>query len=292
MADRYGTGGMAAAMIDGKAKSALRAVVAGVLLMSLSGCLSLSGFGGEEDEAPDLGLHRAELAGGDVVVVAPQGYCIQRETLRSGATGGFALLASCETLTGYISGYDVEPVVMTIAAVPRHSEAPEPDAEEIAAALGDRKLLRRIHGDGLTIVQVEAPEGLTPEDDPRHWRAMMVLNGKMVGLAVYGPKGSAVTGEKGLTMLSWQAEQLREESPQMQPVYGPPAGAVPVIAAAVEPLPAVDPAIDAVPDPAADPLAAIRPVARPGTSDGMEDETTPPGRKRRGVKKIFADLFS
>ncbi len=288
MADRYGTGGMAAAMIDGKAKSALRAVVAGVLLMSLSGCLSLSGFGGEEDEAPDLGLHRAELAGGDVVVVAPQGYCIQRETLRSGATGGFALLASCETLTGYISGYDVEPAVMTIAAVPRHSEAPEPDAEEIAASLGDRKLLRRIHGDGLTIVQVEAPEGLTPEDDPRHWRAMMVLNGKMVGLAVYGPKGSAVTGEKGLTMLSWQAEQLREESPQMQPVYGPPAGVVPVIAAAVEPLPAVDTG----PDPAADPLAAIRPVARPGTSDGMEDDTPPPARKRRGVKKIFADLFS
>jgi hypothetical protein len=33
-------------------------------------------------------------------------------------------------------------------------------------------------------------------------------------------------------------------------------------------------------------------VARPGTADGMEDEMTSPGRKRRGVKKIFADLFS
>ncbi|MBR9652399.1 hypothetical protein [Thalassovita aquimarina] len=283
-------------MIDGTAKSALRVIALGVSLLSLSGCLSIAGLPDNAEEEPDLGLHRAELAGGDVVVVPPQGYCIEKETLRIRATGGFALLASCETLTGYVSGYDVEPLVLTVTAVPRQSEAPEPDAEEIAAALGDRTVLRRVHGDGLTIVQVMASEGLTPQDDPRHWRAMMVLNGKMVGLALYGPRGSAVTAEKGLTMLNWQAERLREESPQMPHAYGPLAGTDPVLAAgpaaAGDAAAKTGAAVISGPDIAADTLAPIRPGTRPGTWNGAEAGTAPGGRKRRGMKKIFADLFS
>ncbi|MDX1781923.1 MAG: hypothetical protein R3256_11455, partial [Thalassovita sp.] len=231
---------------------------------------------------------------GAVVIVPPQGYCIQRETLRGGGAGGFALLASCESLTGYISGYDVEPMVLTVTAVPRRSGAPEPDAEEIASALGDRKVMRRVHGDGLTIVQVMAPEGLTTEDDPRHWRAMMVLNGKMVGLALYGPRGGAVSGEKGLTMLSSQAESLREESPQMAPVSGP----VGVLAARPVIRPGRDaakPVLRAEPEgPAPTGLAVIRPVARPGSTspEGMDAADSDRTRKRAGLKKVFAGLFN
>ncbi len=253
----------------------MRVALACGLLGLLSGCLAPKPQD-DAEAAVTRGLHRAELAGGDIVIAPPQGYCIQKETLLSRATGGFALLASCETITGYVSGYDVDPMVLTITAVPRRSDAPEPDAEEIAAALGDRKVLRRLHGDGLTIVQVMATESLTPEDDPRHWRAMMVLNGKMVGLALYGPKGSAMSGEKGLTMLSWQAERLREESPLMVRGGGP------------------------VPD------ALLRPHVRPGTGidpdteakdaggemvDGTKPEPENDKAKGGGVKKLIAGLF-
>lgn len=252
-------------MTDGTEKSVLRPLYAGVAVLSLSGCLSLDPGAATEEAVPDFGLHRAELAGGDVVVVPPQGYCIQRETLRSRESGGFALLASCESLTGYVSGYDVEPMVMTVTAVPRRTDAPEPDAEEIAAALGEHKVLRRVHGDGLTVVQVQAPEGLTPRDDPRHWRAIMVLNGRMVGLALYGPRGSAATGEKGLTVLISQAESLREESPQNQPIH-------------------------------AEMVAAqVRPVARPAvgaSADGTKAERVPDTPQGHGLKKLLAGLFS
>ena len=285
---------MAKAMNDGKVRSVRHGFMALVLLLSLSGCLKLDGLRDDNEAEPDFGLHRAELAEGAVVVVPPQGYCIQRETLRDGGAGGFALLASCESLTGYISGYDVEPMVMTVTAVPRRSDAPEPDAEEIAAALGDRKVLRRMHGDGLTIVQVMAPEGLTSEDDPRHWRAMMVLNGKMVGLALYGPRGGAVSGEKGLTMLGSQAESLREESPQMARVDGP------VGISAVRPIArpgsgAAKPALRPAPDgPNPTGLAAIRPAARPGSAmqDGVKSEGPQGTLKHTGLKKAFAGLFN
>ncbi|QIZ80684.1 hypothetical protein [Thalassovita gelatinovora] len=253
----------------------MRIVWAWALLGLLSGCLA-PGPQDDAGAAVKTGLHRAELAGGDVVIVPPQGYCIQQETLHSRATGGFALLASCETITGYVSGYDVDPMVLTITAVPRRSEAAEPDVEEIAAALGDRKVLRRLHGDGLTIVQVMATESLTTEDDPRHWRAMMVLNGKMVGLALYGPKGSAMSGEKGLTMLSWQAERLREESPLMVRGGGPVPEAM--LRPHVRPGTGIEPGVGAA-DASAEPIERPKPEPENDTAKGG------------GVKKLIAGLF-
>lgn len=221
----------------------------------LSGCLSV---GPAENGPRDTVQHRAALAGGEVIVAAPQGYCVQKSSLKARKSGGFALVAACDQLTGFVSGYQVDPVVMTVSALPRIGNAPEPSASEVAKALGDRQVLRRLHGDGLTVVQVVDPEVPSVESDPRHWRGIMVINGYIVGLALYGAKDSPATGEKGLTQLMWLAERIREESPQRASVNSN-AAAQPSALALVA-LPS-----EGQPQGRRNANGILRPVARPGS---------------------------
>ena len=189
-------------------RSRFVAALIGVTLVS--GCLAP---GRAVEDTPTPTAQSAALAGGRVVVVPPQGYCIETESLQARKTGGFALLASCESLTGFVSGYNVEPAVFTVTSVERQSEVHEPNASEIAVALGGASVQRQIQGDGLTIVQVTNAEPVSQGGDTKHWRGIMMLNGQMVGLALYGAKGGPHAEEAGLNLLIWLAEQIREASP-------------------------------------------------------------------------------
>lgn len=260
----------------------LRGLIGLSLVTGLAACLST----GEQSVTRRSNvLDQAALAGGEVIVAAPQGYCIQKDSLKPRSSGGFALVASCEQLTGFVSGYQVEPVVMTVSAVPRASEAPEPDAAEIASALGDRKVLRRLHGDGLTVVQVQSVEALSAEADPTHWRGMMVINGYMVGLALYGPRDSAASREKGLTQMMWLAERIREESPQrlgeLPSLFSD--GSAPAFTDAT--------ALSGASGSQTYLRPVLRPVARPGTPVAMEEVTTAPEAAEKTGKPILGTLF-
>lgn len=208
----------------------------------LGGCLATPLEQGQADLGEPV-LQQASLVAGAVTVSAPQGYCIQRDSLQSGQRGGFALIASCSQLTGFASGYQVPPVVMTVTAVPHEGESVEPSGAEVAAALQGQQVLRHMNGDGLTLVQVKSPTPMIPESDVTHWRGIMVVNDYTVGLALYGAKGSADAGSRGQTQLMWLAERLRSQSPE---------GAVAVAGSG---------ALSG----GASTKAVLRPVARPGS---------------------------
>lgn len=225
----------------------LRYMLAGLAGFALTGCLATPLGQGQADLGEAV-MQRALLADGEVVVVPPQGYCIQRDSLKTSRRGGFALVASCAQLTGFMAGYTVAPVVMTVTAVERETDGPEPSGAEIAAALQGQQVLRQLHGDGLTVVQVTSDTPISAESDVTHWRGVMVVNGYTVGLALYGAKGSAEAGDRGLTQLMWLAEQLRSESPTRE-------RAVAAFAVSEVPLGAV----------ASDQGGPVRPKARPLT---------------------------
>jgi hypothetical protein len=159
-------------------------------------------------------LNHAVLAGGKVVVQGPRGYCVDPATLRRSFTGGFALIAACNTISGELSGADAEPVVMTVQAQPGLSRKDAPTAAELATALAPERALERVDGDGLSLVHMAGggDKGL-PQGDPRHWRGAMMINGYLVGLAVYAPKGSASAGKRGKRLILALAETLRAASP-------------------------------------------------------------------------------
>ena len=130
----------------------------------------------------------------------------------SDAGGRFALLASCESLTGQ-AGIAVDPAVMTVAVLPRAGTAAPPDAAAMARVLGPGVVRHAEDGDGITLVQVaNGGETVLPGGDPAHWRASMIINGHIVGLAAYGPKGGQVAGPGGRDLLRDLAEALRTAS--------------------------------------------------------------------------------
>jgi hypothetical protein len=77
---------------------------------------------------------RAVIAGGHVIVAGPEGYCIDGKSFSDKITGGFAMLASCASLTnGRVGGY-VDPVIMTVTVLPRKLRAEQPDAATLGAS--------------------------------------------------------------------------------------------------------------------------------------------------------------
>lgn len=202
---------------------AARFFVSWVLFLSLIGCSNDAGgakfgFSAPETRAATANksgaLQSASLANGRVVVRGPVGYCIDRKALKRGSTSGFALLAACDALSGDPDSHSVAPAIMTVQVLARGLNREQPSASDLTKALAPAKILSDEDGDGLTLVHVASGgnQGM-PSGDPRYWRGAMVINGHIVGLAVYGFKGGAISGTAGRASLIALAESLRQSSP-------------------------------------------------------------------------------
>ena len=210
----------------------LRATFAAVLIAGLAGCLGegsnggfANGFGllpaaaskpgsdstsAAADDGRDRALRQATLAGGRLGVRGPRGYCVDPATLRRGLIGGFALIASCNSLSGGWASPDVEPVVMTVQVQPALNRRQPPSVAAMAAALAPLQALRTVEEDGLSLVHMASGgDAVLPRGDPKHWRGAMMINGHLVGLAVYAPRGSVFAGTRGQRLIRTLAQGLR-----------------------------------------------------------------------------------
>jgi hypothetical protein len=103
---------------------------------------------------------------------------------------------------------------MTVSVLPRAASAQAPDAQAMARALAPAKVRVAPEKDGLAVVQVmQGGDAALPGGDPVHWRAGLVINGHLVGLAVYGPAGQGVSGSEGQALLQALARAIRAASP-------------------------------------------------------------------------------
>lgn len=200
----------------------LRLLRSFLLILPLAACLSEeTGTGGlsflsPADQARPAEaevLRRVSLFGGDVVVEGPDGYCIDQQSLKKRSNGSFVLIASCESLSGRI-GAEVAHAVVTVSILPRRLNAEIPTTADILASSPSTRVLAAEDGDGISLIQfASGGDRLLPEGDPRFWRAGMLINGHVVGLAVYGPKGSSLSGPAGRRMLIDLAETMLTLSP-------------------------------------------------------------------------------
>jgi hypothetical protein len=175
--------------------------------LPLAACLEAG-----DDASRQEALRSVAFYEGAVTVAGPRGYCIDRASIKSDSGGRFALLASCESLTGQ-PGVAVEPAVMTVAVLPRADATAPPDAAAMAEAVGHDTVRHAEERDGITLVQVaNGGETILPGGDPTHWRAGMMINGHVVGLAAYGPKDGDIAGSQGSALLRDLADALRTAS--------------------------------------------------------------------------------
>lgn len=190
-------------------------------VLALAGCVEFSAFAPSESavdaDTVDQTLNQIRLYNDEVVVTAPRGYCIDASHIKRGNFGAFIPIGSCESLTGQ-AGVPVEPGLITISVLPRQSDRAMPTASDIAASMADDQTLQTIDGDGLSIVHFATGGARAlPGGDSRYWRGGMVVNGHLLGLAVYGPQDSPLADQQGLRLLMDLAEELRRGSPQMVP---------------------------------------------------------------------------
>lgn len=180
----------------------------GGLALALAGCMSAPEISG------DARL-QAVLAGGDVVLRPSGGYCVDADSLsapsqQGGEQGGnFALIASCESLSGYPLPQRAEPGVISVS-VSGPQVAGLPDAAALAGSLGaelvdaapDAILLRAGPG---------AEAGQRPA---LFWRALFVVNARVVGVALYGPENSPLAGVAGRRVVMQLIDDIRAATPQ------------------------------------------------------------------------------
>ena len=147
---------------------------------------------------------RADMAGGAVTLMAPQGFCIDGRSLKQ----RFALMARCDKL-GVPSAAGAAPLgVITVSLSKAGADAVVPDQNVTAAALG-LSAVSDPSGDATSLVFRATGPAPTDDLDSHHWRGTALINGQIVGLALYGPKGGEdVTGE-GRAILESVIEQAR-----------------------------------------------------------------------------------
>ncbi len=248
----------------------LRPVLMLAAILPLSACLEGAGPGaigfGASQVNKDAPLSRVGFFRGAVVVEGPQGYCIDSKSVRRRAASSFALLTSCATLTGNAS-QAVAPAVITVSILPADPGVVQPGAAEMSAGLAPTRALEEIDGDGIALVQLaQGGDAGIPGGDARYWRASMVINGHLIGLAAYGQAGSAVAGHQGKNLLIDMAENMREASPSRQPKALP--------------------ASTRTPDPATSAGATTT-----GTVRVDHDSAAPEAADRAGSQPILSGLF-
>ena len=164
-----------------------------------------------------LPLAKANLAGTDVVVAGPEGYCLDPKTVQSRPGRGFALIASCRILSGGAVGAWAEPVLITVTVGPKGAEGDLPGPAAIAQAAG-AALLGGESSDGFVAANLDrGGDSLLKGGDKRYWRGAFVLNGRLVGLALYAPKDSSYATQQGGAMLASVRAQIVSLSAQHVP---------------------------------------------------------------------------
>lgn len=184
-----------------------RGGIAALALTALTACegelanLSLGG------PSPNAALSQARMAFGSVLLVPPQGYCIDGASLKQ----RFALMARCDKL-GAPSAAGFEPIaVITASFSPLAQDASVPDAATTAAALGLENVSaeQSIQG-GVTFRATGTPP--TDGMSASHWRAITQVDGQIMALALYAPEEGEANTSEGRAMLSTIIDATGPES--------------------------------------------------------------------------------
>ncbi|MEM7318136.1 MAG: hypothetical protein AAF408_03845 [Pseudomonadota bacterium] len=153
-------------------------------------------------------LTRTAIGGGDIVLAAPEGYCIDRRSVRRDRASSFAVLARCDTLgaRGFFEAQDQALITVITEARP---QAKQPTKAGLSASSGGTVTATRVIG-GQPFIRVSTANHKVQGASAQHWRTALALNGHLIGLALYARPGSDALDRNGAIIL---ADLSRETQP-------------------------------------------------------------------------------
>lgn len=195
----------------------IRSLAAIGAALTLTGCEEATGFpfaemgdlGTESEHARTL---KIAMGNGDIVLSAPDGYCIDRRSVRRVGDKGFAMIARCDTVgvRGYYEGYDL--AVMTVTTARQAPGSPAPTLKDMSSIAQGARVLDKASRDGVVLVRLGTGSAALDGVSPVHWRGAFQLNDNLVGVSVYGPEGSGAVGRNGAALISDLAQRTRTAS--------------------------------------------------------------------------------
>jgi len=142
--------------------------------------------------AHSVALAQTQMAEGGFTLVPPQGFCIDRNTLRQ----NFALMARCDTLGAPQLAGGAPLGLITVSVTPMEADGTLPDSQSVAEAAGLIHIdLETSENDALTFRAEGKPPGAGL--DPIHWRGLAQIKTQVLGIAFYGPAGGRVVTPEG-----------------------------------------------------------------------------------------------
>lgn len=152
---------------------------------------------------------QVELAGGNVVLTAPNGYCIDRSATRRAAKSGFALIARCDALgvAGYYDVFDL--ALISVTTAPQTTATSNPTVQDLGRSSAPAKVLEQHSYRGISLVRLDSGSHSIEGVSTEHWRAAFALNGHLVGLALYAPEASPALRRHGMSLLRELTERTR-----------------------------------------------------------------------------------
>lgn len=202
-----------------------RPLFLGIMMCTfLAGCLeglpagqSAPSSAKSEAAKGSFALASATIVPDKVVVAGPRGFCIDKRSLKTGRSGGFALLVPCAALDAEAQGLGLETAILTLQAQPQRLQSAQTSANGLAEAFKGEVPIYTENGDGMSIVQLaQGGDTLIPNGDGKHWRAALRFNGYLIGLAVYSEKDGVAAGSSGKALLIEFAEAVLAASPLQQ----------------------------------------------------------------------------
>ncbi len=179
------------------------------IAMALAGC---DGATGLAPSAASRQVTEVEMAGGQITLATPTGYCIDPGSVRKSPKAGFALVARCDTLDAHGFSAARELALITVTTGPLATKSLSPSLEDLTRAVAPAKILERTTRNGLPMVRLETDDGSVGDVSPQHWRTAFALNGQMVGLALYAPETSGAMDTEGPAVLSDMVYRTRRAS--------------------------------------------------------------------------------
>lgn len=194
-------------------------------LLALSACQTTTG-------PVRTGTKSLAVLGGQAVLAAPSGYCIDRSSVRTGRDQAFALIGSCASLTGDARApRPFSPGVLSIL-VSRPAPEDPPVSEQFSrlgsyfrSSEGRAALSPNGDPDAVTIVATRtrggafvvharvAEDALEPNLLPDRWRAVFDLNGWLASASVYSHVSRPQTVDTGNATLNEFVQVMQAQNP-------------------------------------------------------------------------------
>ncbi len=171
------------------------------------------------------------VAGRDVTIAAPAGFCVDPASTNVSASGAFVMAGDCELLGGRpIAEGDADPIgaVLTasVSAAQRAGPGTLDELRRFAgtaqgrAALGrsgssDRVRILATRSRGEVLYFLIEDRGPQPVQgiEPRFWRAFLEVQSQMTVLSALGFEGAGVGPTEGLALVQRFADAIQRANP-------------------------------------------------------------------------------